>query len=162
MIMRSVRGPLGILTIWLLASEAGAFAQCKSGTQNPTEDIVKVLREKAEAGDAAAQFRLGVMYANGKGVPKDAAEAVKWFSKAAEQGYADAQFNLGVMCANGEGVMESPSAAADWYYKAGLTYLANDNREKALTCYDAINRVSPGNPLAKIMGANLRAHHSTR
>jgi TPR repeat protein len=36
------------------------------------------------------------MYLNGKGVPKDDAEAVKWFRKAAEQGYADAQYDLGL------------------------------------------------------------------
>ena len=36
----------------------------------------------AEAGEAAAMFNLGVMYENGQGVPKDAAEAVRWFHKA--------------------------------------------------------------------------------
>ena len=36
--------------------------------------------------NARAQFNLGVMYANGDGVPKDAAEAVKWYRKAADQG----------------------------------------------------------------------------
>ena len=35
------------------------------------------------------------MYAKGKGVPENDAEAVKWFLKAAEQGFAGAQYNLG-------------------------------------------------------------------
>ena len=43
------------------------------------------------------------MYANGRGVLKDDAEAVKWYRLAAEQGHADAQFYLGVMYANGPG-----------------------------------------------------------
>ena len=30
-------------------------------------------------GDAAAQYNLGVLYANGQGVPQDHAEAAKWF-----------------------------------------------------------------------------------
>ena len=45
----------------------------------------------AEQGNAAAQLKLGLMYAKGKGVPEDDAEAVKWFRKAAEQGHARAQ-----------------------------------------------------------------------
>ena len=43
----------------------------------------------AEQGDAAAQFNLGVMYNNGRGVLKDEAEAVRWYRLAAD---AAAQF----------------------------------------------------------------------
>ena len=43
------------------------------------------------------------MYANGRGVPKDEAEAVKWYRKAADQGDAKAQVELGecYMCGFG-------------------------------------------------------------
>ena len=51
-----------------------------------------------------AQNNLGLMYANGEGVPEDDAEAVHWYRKAAKQGYADAQYNLGLMYDYGEGV----------------------------------------------------------
>ena len=44
----------------------------------------------AEAGDAVAQYNLGIMYYNGKGVPQDYAEAVKWYRLTADQGDADA------------------------------------------------------------------------
>jgi TPR repeat protein len=37
------------------------------------------------------------MYADGRGVPQDHAEAVRWYRLAAEQGNAFAQFRLGVM-----------------------------------------------------------------
>ena len=44
------------------------------------------------------------MYANGRGVEQDDAEAVKWYRLAAEQGDADAQANLGTMAYhNGKG-----------------------------------------------------------
>ena len=33
----------------------------------------------AEQGIAFAQYNLGVMYANGRGVPQNDAEAVKWY-----------------------------------------------------------------------------------
>ena len=42
----------------------------------------------ADQGDAQAQFNLGLMYANGRGVPQDAAQALTWFRKAAAQGHA--------------------------------------------------------------------------
>ncbi len=80
-------------------------------------------QETPEQGDAGAQYNLGWIYALGRGVPENDAEAVKWFRLAAEQGHASAQFNLGVKYTNGEGVLRSGAAAADWFYKAGLAYL---------------------------------------
>ena len=37
------------------------------------------LRTRAEAGDAEAQTELGLMYADGRGVLQDDAEAVRWY-----------------------------------------------------------------------------------
>ena len=45
-------------------------------------------RRLAEQGDADAQYNLGVMYANGEGVPQDAAEAVRWYRISADVGLA--------------------------------------------------------------------------
>ena len=52
---------------------------------------VRLLKPLADQGDAGAQNTLGIMYANGRGVPKDDAQAVKWFRLAADQGHAGAQ-----------------------------------------------------------------------
>ena len=41
-------------------------------------EIVKQLRLAAEQGNARAQTNLGLVYANGEGVPENDAEAVKW------------------------------------------------------------------------------------
>ncbi len=49
----------------------------------------------AEQGDEYAQYSLGVMYANGRGVEQSDAQAVGWYRKAADQGGAKAQYNLG-------------------------------------------------------------------
>ena len=43
---------------------------------------VKLYRSAAERGHALAQTSLGMMYATGKGVPKDLREAYKWFNLA--------------------------------------------------------------------------------
>ena len=57
------------------------------------------LRQAADQGDAEAQYKLGVRYVEGDGVPQDHREAVKWYRLAAERGYAAAQFTLGKMYA---------------------------------------------------------------
>jgi hypothetical protein len=76
------------------------------------------LAEKAQKGDAADQYNLGLTYTFGDGVAKDRIEAVKWFRKAAEQGHTGAQYNLGVLYENGDGVGKDLAEAARWYRKA--------------------------------------------
>ena len=72
----------------------------------------------ADQGNAVAQYNLGVMYDNGRGVPQDNAQAVIWYRKAADKGYAAAQFNLGLMYDDGRGVPQDYAQAVAWYRKA--------------------------------------------
>ena len=72
----------------------------------------------ATAGKSDAQFRLGWMYATGRGVPKDDGQAVASFRKAVTQGNAKAQFGLGVMYYNGRGVAQDEGQAVTWFRKA--------------------------------------------
>ena len=58
--------------------------------------------EDAFRGDAAAQLKVGDMFADGDGVPEDYGEAVKWYRLAADQGNAAAQYRLGRMFARGD------------------------------------------------------------
>src|SRR5207237_606106 len=64
------------------------------------------------------QSNLALMYQEGEGVPKDAAQAAFWYRKAAEQGYATAQASLGGMYQEGKGVPKDAGKAAFWYRKA--------------------------------------------
>ena len=73
---------------------------------------------RAERGNSSAQYNLGVLYDNGRGVRKDYKEAVKWYRKAAEQGLAGAQNNLGVLYDNGQGVRKDYKEAVKWYRKS--------------------------------------------
>ncbi len=75
-------------------------------------------KKLAEQGNSGAQHMLGLMYADGRGVPNDDQQAVVWFRKAAEQGNADAQFNLGVIYADGRGVPKDEQQAVVWFRKA--------------------------------------------
>ncbi|MDC1211324.1 sel1 repeat family protein [Porticoccaceae bacterium] len=72
----------------------------------------------AEQGVASAQWKLGIMYGNGRGVPENDAEAVKWYRKAADQGHAKPQYNLGNMYYRGDGVPENNIRAYVWWSMA--------------------------------------------
>lgn len=100
---------ISLITTLVLA--LGGCGDHRPDNQKEFADWLK----KAEAGDATAQFAVGIAYANGKGAPKDDAKAVEWYRKAAEQGYADAQYNLGVMYANGDGVPRDLVRAYVWF-----------------------------------------------
>ena len=79
---------------------------------------IKEFIKAADQGDAAAQYRLGILYHNGQGVPQDYAQAATWYRKAADQGNALAQSNLGVLYDNGQGVPQDYAQATAWYRKA--------------------------------------------
>ena len=94
------------------ADFAKGFDAFKSG------DYATALKEwtpLAEQGVANAQYNLGLMYSNGKGVIQDYKTAVKWYTRSAEQGYARAQFNLGLMYNTGKGVIQDYKTAVNWY-----------------------------------------------
>jgi uncharacterized protein len=78
----------------------------------------KEVLEKAEKGDAKAEFTVGFMYAKGEGVAIDKKKAVEWCSRSAEQGYAEAQYNLGILYAKGDGVPKDLRKSVLWYTKA--------------------------------------------
>jgi uncharacterized protein len=72
-------------------------------------------RPLAERGNAEAQYRLGNLYFEGKGVSEDYSEAAKWFRLAAEQEYAWAQLTLGIMYEQGLGFTRDYLRAYMWY-----------------------------------------------
>jgi len=76
---------------------------------------MQLFRPLAEQGNAIAQFNLGVMYHDGKGVPQDYTEAMKWYRLAADQGGAGAQYNLALMYKDGESVPRDYVHAYMWF-----------------------------------------------
>lgn len=80
-------------------------------------DIVHLL-DKANQGDAVAEFALGQAYADGNGVPQNFDLALKWYRQAADQGNADAENAMGIMYRTGSGVDKSKEEAVTWYRKA--------------------------------------------
>ncbi|MNG74184.1 Sel1 repeat protein [compost metagenome] len=82
-----------------------------------SEEIYELI-QKAEAGDAEAQFLLAKKYDSGTGVEQNDTKAAELYYKAAVQGHSGAQCNLGFMCIMGLGVELNDRAAFDWFRKA--------------------------------------------
>jgi TPR repeat protein len=61
---------------------------------------------------------LGVLFANGQGVPQDYTKARAWFEKAAAKDFAPAMFKLGVIFDYGYGMPQDYAKAREWYERA--------------------------------------------
>ncbi len=80
--------------------------------------VINEFRQAAEAGDADAQFEMGVLHQYGRGVRQDLFEAVSLYRKSAEQGHIGAQSNLGILYASGLGIPRDYDQALYWFTKA--------------------------------------------
>ncbi len=118
-----MRSPLKTGLVALLLALAGpAVADVERGWQaflnGDYDTALDQLEPAAEAGDATAQYYLGVLYDHGEGVLRNYRTATGWYEKAAAQGNSDAQFNLGMIYYNGTGdpgaVPQDQVAAARW------------------------------------------------
>ena len=97
------------------------LSACKPKTVLDTTPLkAEIAQEfaKADKGDAAARFNIGLMYFRGEGVPQDYRQARVWFEKAAMQGLGEAQYNLGAMLEQGLGTEKNATTARAWYEKA--------------------------------------------
>ena len=75
----------------------------------------KELHPLAEQALAEAQFILGGMYLNGRGVPQDYDEAVKWFRLATKQWAADTQWIFSHKQHDGDGALKKNADTLKWY-----------------------------------------------
>lgn len=114
----STTGGRLLITIQNYVTNPQNVAQTAASTAAQKVLSPSALSKKAEAGDANAQYYLGEMYYNGKGVTQDFAEAIKLFRLAAARGIPKAQFYLGTMYSMGRGVTQDDAAAVRWYQLA--------------------------------------------
>ncbi len=71
------------------------------------------------AGDALAQYAVGILYYEGQGVARDEAAATFWLRMAADQNMAEAQYKLGKMrAAGGEALEQDVTQAYVWFFLA--------------------------------------------
>jgi TPR repeat protein len=107
-------GMIGLILADLAAAEDGE----QKYRDGHYEEAISWWRHAAEAGDATAAYRLGVVYMDGAVARQDYGEARKWYFRAAAGGNRDAQFELGTLYDNGFGVRRSIDEAFRWYSAA--------------------------------------------
>jgi len=87
--MRALRGVV-VLVLALALSAPVLAADYDAGweaySRGDYATALKEWRPLAQQGDADAQYNLGVMYYEGKGVPQDYVQAYMWFNLAASRG----------------------------------------------------------------------------
>ncbi len=75
-------------------------------------------RTAAEAEVPAAQYALGVLYLQGKGVARDTTQAAQWFRRAADNGDLGAEVEFAIRLFNGDGVPKDEARAARYFLHA--------------------------------------------
>lgn len=126
-------------------------------------NAIKWFNLSAQNADSLGQFSLGMVYAEGLGVPKNHELAAKWYELSAAQGYSYAQNNYANLLELGLGVKKDSQKAIELYrlaakqghqiaqYNLGLIYLKDEtvpkDRQEAIRLLGM--SANQGNKLAK-------------
>jgi TPR repeat protein len=77
--------------------------------------MIEMWADRAERGDAAAQYQMGYCHEMGQGVPVNLEAATQWYARAANQGHPRAQYHLGLAYAyGGAGVPWDLAVSCKW------------------------------------------------
>ena len=134
--MRALAVIILLATLVLTVGQGAAFPPIDS------KDL-KTMQTQASQGDAEAQTNLGGLYAKGKGVPQDYAQARAWYEKAAAQGHALAQNNLAELYFAGLGVPQDYVRAYMWVNLAAAHMTGEEQKQAAENRDDVARRMTP-------------------
>jgi TPR repeat protein len=84
------------------------------------------LSRAASHNQPLAEYQLGLMYRDGRGVRADAAQSFHWFQSAALHGNRKAMHSLATCYAEGWGTQKDLVQAARWFARAAALGLVND------------------------------------
>jgi TPR repeat protein len=117
-------------------ASAEAQAHLKLGLQHyRAKDFTTAaaaFRQAAELGLSEAQYRLALLYDEGRGVPQSFEEAARWDRLAAEQNHPYAQAALSYRYNAGEGVQQDLAESFAWCKRAAENNLAWAQRNLGL------------------------------
>lgn len=99
------------------------------------------VQEAADKGYAHALYYMGVLYGEGRSMPRDLAQARQWYARAAEAGHAGACAELGFMALAGEEAAQDFVQAAHWFEKG-----AKGDIESALWAMGVMSERGLGGP----------------
>jgi len=106
----------------ILKDQIDAATQSNLGVEcEERKDYVGALKhyeQAAKKGNAIAEFNLGSLYFQGRGVDLNVKKAFEYYEQAAEKGYVIAESNLGFLYLGGRGVKQSNKKAFEYYERA--------------------------------------------
>lgn len=114
--MKKILSFLLVLCMLIPLCTVPAFAAVSSAEE------FEQLKQKAEAGDAAAMAEVANIYYRGNynsGISRDFAQALSWFLRAAEAGNTDVYMTIATIYDKGSTGERNLEKAYDWYKKAG-------------------------------------------
>jgi hypothetical protein len=110
----------------------------------------------AMAGDARAQYELGMQYLTGEVIGvKNPVQALKWLESAAKQGHVEARYNLGVMYRAGQGTLQNYETAFQWFELAAMQNHADAQYNVGMMHKSGMS--VPMDPVKAYMWVNLAA-----
>jgi len=111
-----------LLLVAILVTPLPCFADLAEAAVDFSEGRYELALETLEPlvrdGDSSAQYLIGRMYFDGRGLPKDRVKALEYFEIAAARGNAAARCALGTIYYTGEGRPKDAAIAAYWFQLA--------------------------------------------
>jgi len=141
----AVLGGLAALTLGAAQPQAQVgYSQGVAAYENSRFDKALVeFRPLVEKGHAGAEFMVGVMYFQGRGVVKNPKIAAIWFHKAAIKGHAGAQLAFGSIHIRGVGVYQDLIQAYKWLTLAADSKVPGLQQQAVTLRGDAEKLMSP-------------------
>ncbi len=128
-----------VLSIWVALSQV---------PDAPRKPLRERLLERAQHGEAEAQFELAKDYEGGRiGLPQDLTQAQHWYREAANQGDAFAEASLGIMYNVGKGVQRDALLAYMWLDRA-VSHMTGAERDTLVEMRDSVGRKMTAGQLA--------------
>lgn len=131
-------------------------AMAVAGTAAAQTDM-EALRALANRGDAVAEYKLGMAYGDGVGVPKDSRKAYCWIHRSAERGYITAWLVAGMQEGTGNGGPRDLVEAYKWFYLTDWLLPSDWPAEIRAYAKEDMGRIAPAMSRAQIEEAKTRA-----
>jgi len=118
------------------------------------QPVPSSVEQRAQAGDAEAQYQMGLKCSTADDPAWDEIQAAGWYLKAAEQNHVVAQFNLGLMFASGEGVTKDATQSLFWFRRSARLGNAGAQYNMGRAC----QRASMDGPVAEAPESRIEAY----
>ena len=100
------------------------------------------LKTLADKGDAAAQYKLGLLYYEGKELSRNYEKTFDLWLEAAKQDHIEAQCGLGMLYDCGIGIYKQRNFSAKWFFKAGIVLLRAGETKRAAEVSNRLRSVA--------------------